>query len=72
MTSNPKQSDTSSRKGTFGKIAGAAVLFACVVGLGYLLYQQKAQAQDELAPGAYYLERVEAGGQRVYGQRAVY
>jgi multidrug efflux pump subunit AcrA (membrane-fusion protein) len=50
MTTNPKHSDTASRKGTFGKIVGAVVLFACVVGMGYLLYQQKARAQAEPGP----------------------
>jgi multidrug efflux pump subunit AcrA (membrane-fusion protein) len=50
MTTHPENSGNTPRKsGTVGKIIGALILIACVGGLGYLLYQQKAKAQESPA-----------------------
>lgn len=50
MTSNPKQNDAPAQGRPVGKIVGALVLIAGIAGVGYLLYQQKAKAQDSEAP----------------------
>jgi len=46
MTTNPKHNNTPPKTGTVGKLIGVLVLIVCVGAMGYLLYQQKAKAQD--------------------------
>jgi len=46
MANNPEQNNASAKGRPVGKIVGALVLIAGIGGMGYLLYQQKAKAQN--------------------------
>jgi len=50
MTANPENDPKPARPRTMGKILTGLVIIACVGMGGYLLYQQKASAQDGAAP----------------------